>query len=78
MLNVRFKGLSEIINDRISEYASDTKIPYGTPESVIEGQFVYLAQNDSPTGILRWGFSKWGIDPVIGVSLPTDAELYIV
>jgi len=47
----------------------------GTPLSIESGQFQYLQKNYDTIGVLRWGFSVWGIDHVIGADYATDEEI---
>lgn len=68
----RFQSLSEVIGKSLDKYSRVNAHGMGNPLSLMDGQFIYNTADYETTGVLRWGFSVWGIDPVIGADFSTD------
>ncbi len=71
----RFRVLSDVIRDVSGELlsAQAPTLPTASTIALQSGQALPpLAPETPQTNVLRWGFSTWGIEPVIGVAFPED------
>lgn len=63
----RFRGLTEVIQDQLKEFRKDltVDVSQASPFSVIQGSNIpFPREQDASRGVLRWGFSTWGIETV--------------
>lgn len=69
-----FRGLSDVIQQRVQESLSAAQYPPGSPLSVQAGQaYVRPNQDDLVSyDVQRWGFSTWGVEPMIGAEYPSE------
>ena len=69
----RFRGLTEVIRDQTKDILKDYQpdMPAASPLAAITGaNLPFDRDRPAPTGILRWGFSTWGVDGVVSESKP--------
>lgn len=62
-------GLNDIINKSISKHDIVKELSKNIA-SVYDGNVIYDVTQENTTGIFRWGFSKWGVDVIIGKDFP--------
>jgi hypothetical protein len=71
----RFRTLSEAIRTQVAEYAPRLDVAVGTPLAAQLAQNLANTLSDDPqSGVLRWGSSTWGIEPVIGLPFPESPD----
>lgn len=71
----RFFTLSDAIRAQVEQLLPPANIPTGSPLAPSLSASAPLPSNsDSPvSGIQRWGFSTWGVEPFIGQEFPEDS-----
>lgn len=66
-----FRTLSEAIIFQVERVAPKISISPASPLAVLTGQNLPVFQADnSQAGVLRWGASTWGIEPVTNLYKP--------
>lgn len=69
----RFTSLSQAVRFYVREFAPTLQVAQGTILSVQMGQNIPQALgSELESGVQRWGFSTWGIEPITGVYSPDD------
>ena len=72
-MNPNFRSLDEAINYHIERLNATREIPMGSPTAVLTGQNQPFFNSSSQVkGVLQWGFSTWGVEPVIGIDAPQN------
>jgi len=70
-----FRSLDEIISNHIERQSSTNEVPMGSPNAVLSAQSQPFFNSSSQVkGVLQWGFSTWGVEPVIGIDAPQNRK----
>ena len=69
----RFTSLSQAVRFHIAQTVKPVQVGQGTVLAVQLGQNLPLSLAQEPeSGVQRWGFSTWGVEPVTGIYRPED------
>lgn len=72
-MNSNFRSLDEAISFHIERLNATREIPMGSPIAVLTGQNQpFINSQTQVKGVLQWGFSTWGVEPVIGIDAPQN------
>ena len=72
-MNPNFRSLDEIISYHIERLNTAREIPMGSPDAVLNATSQpFINSASQVTGVLQWGFSTWGVEPVIGIDAPQN------
>lgn len=70
-----FRSLDEAISYHIERLKTTRELPMGSPNAVLTGENQPFFNSASQVkGVLQWGFSTWGVEPVIGIDLPQNRK----
>ena len=70
-----FRSLDEIISNHIERLNTTREVPMGSPDAVLSGTSQPFFNSASQVkGVLQWGFSTWGVEPVIGIDAPQNRK----
>lgn len=70
-----FWSLDEIISRHIERRSSTNEVPMGSPSAISTAKNQpFISSTQRVSGVLQWGFSTWGVEPVIGVDAPQNRK----
>ena len=71
-----FRKLSEAVIFYVEQNAPSFNISPASPIAVMTGQSISTIKFDnSQSGVLRWGASTWGIEPVTNLYKPDQPNI---
>jgi hypothetical protein len=71
----RFTSLSQAVKFHVAQQVQPVQVGQGTTLAVQLGQNLPLPLAQEPeSGVQRWGFSTWGVEPITGVYRPEDEK----
>jgi hypothetical protein len=68
-----FRSLDDIIKYQLERRQINRELPMGSPGAVTSGvNQPFINSASQVKGVLQWGFSTWGVEPVIGSDTPQN------